>query len=81
MGIVHSQIIPSFGNKSEFKVAEEYLSLVKGQNSWKEETGKEKSAPCQLCPDRSLPGEDTFGSSESGNGASYTIYGVYPKGT
>ena len=54
---------------------------MKGQNSWKEEAGKEKAAPCQPCPDRSLPGEDTFGSSESGNGASYTIYAVYPKGT
>ena len=60
-------------------MAEECLSLVRGQNSWKEEAGKEKSAPCQPCPDRSLPGEDTFGSSESGNGASYTICAVYPR--
>ena len=63
-------------------MAEECLSLVKGQNSWKEEARKEKAAPCRPCPNRSLPGEDTLVAQNLEMEALiHSLYAVYPKGT
>ena len=65
-GFMHSQVIPSSGDKAQFRVAEGCLSVVKSQSGWERAAGKEKSARCPPFPGRSLLGEGTVGSSQSG---------------
>lgn len=56
-GVMCSPVIPPFGDKAQFRMAEGCLSVVKSQSSWEREAGNEKSVQCQPFPGTSLSGE------------------------
>lgn len=56
-GVMHSQVIPSFGDRAQVRMAEGCLSVVKSQSSWEGEAGQKESVQCQPFPGRSLSGE------------------------
>lgn len=56
-GAMRSQVIPSFGDKAQLRMAEGCLSVVKSHRNWEGEAGQEKSVQCQPFLGRSVSGE------------------------